>query len=64
MLCMWKVSKVHTGLSIESNVIHVKGIKSSLRALIVYIEYTIRALRLCMSKMSKEIQNGLTHLCL
>ena len=27
MLCMWKVSKVHTGLSIQSNVIHVKASK-------------------------------------
>ena len=25
--------------------------------------YTIRAVMLCMSKMSKEVQNGLTHLC-
>ena len=48
---------MHTGLSIQSNVTHVKGVKSSSM-------YTIRFVMLCMSKVLKEIQNGLTHLCL
>ena len=41
---------------IQSNVTHVKGVKSS-------SIYTIKAVMLCMSKVSKEVQNGLTHLC-
>ena len=73
---MSEVSKVHTGPSIQSNVTHVEGVESSsilyykgCNAL--YVEsvesssiYTIRAVMLCMSKVSKEVQNGLTHLCL
>ena len=35
---------------------YVEGTESSL----IYI---IRAVMLCMSKVSKEAQNGLTHLC-
>ena len=35
---------------------YVKGVESSLI-------YPIRAVMLCMSKVSKEVQNGLTHLC-
>ena len=43
-------------LSIQSNVTHVKGDESiSLN--------TIRDVMLCMLKVSKEVQNGLTHLC-
>ena len=57
MLLMSEVLKVHKGLSIQSNVTHVEGVKSS-------SIYTIRAVMLCMSKVSKEVQNGLTHLCL
>ena len=53
---MSEVSKVQTELSIQSNVTHVKGVKSS-------SIYTIRAVMLCMSKVLKEVQNGLTHLC-
>ena len=49
MLCMSKVSKVHTGLSIQSNVTHVKGVESSLI-------YTIRAVMLYMSKVSKKFK--------
>ena len=43
-------------LSIHSNVTHVKVVKSS-------SINTIRAVMLCMSKVSKGVQNGLTHLC-
>ena len=57
ILLMLEVSKVHRELSIQGNVTHVKGVKSS-------SVYTIRAVMLCMSKVSKEVQNGLTHLCL
>ena len=53
---MSEVSKVHRELSIQSNVTHVKGVKSS-------SINTIGAVMLCMSKVSKEVQNGLTHLC-
>ena len=53
---MLEVSKVHRELSIQSNVTHVKGVKSS-------SIYTIRAVMLCMSKVLKEVQYGLTHLC-
>ena len=53
---MSEVLKVHTGLLIESNVTHVKGVKSS-------SIYAIRTVMLCMSKVSKEAQNCLTHLC-
>ena len=56
MLCMLEVSKVHTGLSIQSNVTHVEGVASS-------SIYTIRAVMLFMSKVLKEAQNGLEHLC-
>ena len=56
MLYMSKVSKVHTGLSIQSYATHVEGVESS-------SIYTIRAVMLCMSKVWKEVQNGLTHLC-
>ena len=52
-----KAMKVHTGPSIQSNVTHVKGVESS-------SIYTIRAVMLCMLKVSKEVQNGLKHLCL
>ena len=43
--------------SIQSNVTHFEGVKSS-------SIYTIRAVMLCMSKVLKEVQNGLTHLYL
>ena len=56
MLYMSDVSKVYTGLSIQSYVTHVKGVKSS-------SIYTIRAVMPCMSKLLKEAQNGLEHLC-
>ena len=46
---MLEVSKVHTGPSIQSNVTHVKGVESS-------SIYTIRAVLLGMSKVSKEVQ--------
>ena len=35
---------------------YVKGVESS-------SIYTMRAVMLCMSKVSKEAQNGRTHLC-
>ena len=57
MLYILEVSKVHTGLSIQSYVTHVKGVESSSL-------YTIRAVMLCMSKVLKEAQNSLEHLCL
>ena len=41
----------------DCNVLYVEGVKSS-------SIYTIRAAMLCMSKVMKEVQNGLTHLCL
>ena len=53
---MSEVSKVDTELSVQSNVTHVKGVES------VSIN-TIKTVMLCMSKVSKEVQNGLTHLC-
>ena len=53
MLYMSEVSKVHTGLLIQSYVTHVKGVKSSSL-------YTIRAV---MPKVLKEVQNGLEHFC-
>ena len=56
MLYMSEVSKVHTGLSIQSYVTHVKGVESSSL-------YTIRAVMPCMSKVLKEVQNGLEHFC-
>ena len=56
MLYMSKVSKVHTGLSIQSYVTHVEGVEGSLI-------YTIRAVMPCMSKVLKETQNGLEHNC-
>ena len=49
MLYMSEVSKVHTELSIQSYVTHVKGVKRS-------SIYTIRAVMLCMSKVSKVAQ--------
>ena len=59
-LCMSEVSKVvfvaFTQQYIQSNLTHVKGVESS-------SINTIRAVMLCMSKVSKEVQNGLTHLC-
>ena len=56
MLYMSEVSKVHTGLSIQSYVTHVEGVESS-------SIYTIRAVMPCMSKVLKEAQNGLEHFC-
>ena len=56
MLYMSKVSKVHTGLSIQSYVTHVKSVKSS-------SIYTIRAVMPCMSKVLKEAENGLEQFC-
>ena len=56
MLYMLEVSKVHTGLSIQSYVTHVEGVKSS-------SIYTIRAVMPCMSKVLKEAQNHLEHFC-
>ena len=56
ILLMSEVSKVDREFSIQSNVTHVKGVESS-------SINTIRAIMLCMSKVSKEVQNGLTHLC-
>ena len=53
---MSKVSKVHTGLSIQSNVTHVEDVKSSSIC-------TIRAGMLCMSEVSKEAKNSLEHFC-
>ena len=49
MLYMSEVSKVHTGLSIQSYVTHVEGVESS-------SIYTIRVVMLCMSKVSKVAQ--------
>ena len=48
ILLMLEVSKVHRELSIQSNVTYVKGVESS-------SIYTIRAVMLCMSKVSKEV---------
>ena len=48
---MSEVSKVHTGPSIQSTVTHVKGVESSSIC-------TIRAVMLCMSKVSKVAQNN------
>ena len=56
MLYMLEVSKVPTGLSIQSYVTHVEGVKSSSL-------YTIRATMPCVSKVLKEAQNGLEHFC-
>ena len=69
MLYMSEVSKVHTGLSIQSyitrvedihykhcNALYVEGVKNS-------SIYTIRAVMPCMSKVLKEAQNGLEHFC-
>ena len=56
MLYMSKVSKVHTGLSIQSYVTHVEGVESS-------SIYTIMAVMSCMSKVLKEAQNALEHFC-
>ena len=49
MLYMLEVSKVHTGLSIQSYVTHVRGVEST-------SIYTIRAVMFCMSKVSKVAQ--------
>ena len=49
MLYMSEVSKVHTGLPIQSYVTHVEGVESS-------SIYTMRAVMLCMSKVSKVAQ--------
>ena len=51
---MSEVLKVHRELSIQSNVTHVKGVKSS-------SIYTIRAVMLCMSKVLKEHTHIFTH---
>ena len=48
---MSEVSKVHTGRSIQSNVTHVKGVKSSSMCI-------IRTVMLCMSKVLKVAQNN------
>ena len=56
ILLMSEASKVDRELSIQSNITHVKGVESS-------SINTMRAVMLCMSKVSKEVQNGLTHLC-
>ena len=48
ILLMSKVSKVHRELSIQSYVTYVKGVESS-------SIYTIRAVMLYMSKVSKEV---------
>ena len=56
ILLMSEVSKVHRELSIQSNVTHIKGVESS-------SIYTIRTVMLCILKVLKEVQNGLTHLC-
>ena len=39
------------------NALYVNGVESS-------SIYNIRAVMLCMLKVLKEVQNGLTHLCL
>ena len=49
ILLMLEVSKVHRELSIQSNVTHVKGVESS-------SINTIRAVMLCMSKVSKKFE--------
>ena len=59
MLYMSEVSKVHTGLSIQSYVTHAEGVESVESSSI----YTIRAIMPCMSKVLKEAQNGLEHFC-
>ena len=41
---------------IPSNAMYVEGVKSSSK-------YTISGVMLYMKKMSKEVQNGRTHLC-
>ena len=46
---MSEVLKVNTGPSIQSNVTHVEGVKSS-------SIYTISAVMLCMLKVSKVAQ--------
>ena len=56
MLYMSEVSKVPTGVSIQSYVTHVEGVESSSL-------YTIRTVLSCMSKVLKEAQNGLEHFC-
>ena len=56
MLYMSEVSKVHTGLSIQSYVTHVKGVESS-------SVYAISTVMPCMSKVLKEAQNVLEHFC-
>ena len=55
ILLMSELSKVDREPSIQSNVTHVKGVESS-------SINTIRAVMLCMWKVLKEVQNGLTHL--
>ena len=65
MLCMMKVLKVlrymacvkYCTMNKGSDAVYDEGVASSSM-------YTIRAVMLCMSKVSKELQNGLTHLCL
>ena len=70
-----EVLKVYKGPSIESNVTHVEWCQKciqgpSIQSNVTHGEgvesssiYTIRAVMLCMSKVSKEAQNGFTHLC-
>ena len=45
MLLISDVSKVHTGLSIQSNIIHVEGVKSS-------SIYTISAVKICLTSVT------------
>ena len=56
ILLMSEVLKVDRELSVHSNVTHVKGVESS-------SINTIKAVMLCMLKVSKEVENGLTHIC-
>ena len=45
----------HCTMNKGSNAMYVKGVKS-------ISKYTISNVMLCMSKVSKELQNGFTHL--
>ena len=53
---MLKVSKVHTGLSIQSYITQVKGVKSSSL-------YTIRGVMPCISKVLKEANTMFVEAC-
>ena len=59
MLLMSEVSKVHTGLSIQSNVTYVKGDESAYRA----PQYRAMLLMLKVSKVHTglSIQSNVTH---